>query len=174
MIEVHEWTKQHRSALAAWPIEPSLFLPAFLLRSSSEPYEYTAQSYAVMLDVVLVGRFTFRSVLNTAFVGLVINPAYRGLRLSVPAMRACLVRLGTLGLASAYCSVALANVPSYKMLIASGFSPQVVDWRLLPDSFDTGLLVGFPTFAYRLGPFPAMAYVSMSVALDALMYTEVA
>lgn len=174
MIIIEDWGKSHRSALAAWPNEPNLMLPWFLLRSATEPYQYEPSSFAIMLDEVLIGRFTYRSMLNTAFIGIVLNPSYRGRRLSVPSLRACLLRLGMLGLSSAYCSVAVANIPSLSMLLGAGFSSQVVDWRVLPDGFNVSSLLGFSNHSYRLLPVPAMAYISMSVALDALSYTEVA
>lgn len=174
MIEVQPWTRKHRSELEHWPSEPNLLLPAFLLRSQDEPYDVEPISFAVCYQGALIGRFTYRvNGHRIAFVGLVLSPAVRGRRLGRSAMAGSLVRLGQLGIASAYCSVAMANTPSYHMLLSSSFYMSSLEWRLLPDSFNFSSLVGLDEKYYRLGDAPAMLYAVMFVSIDFYMYTEV-
>lgn len=175
MIEVCPWSKKYRSELEHWPSEPNLLLPAFLLRSQGEPYAVEPINFAIVYQGALIGKFTYRvDGHRIAFVGLVLSPAVRGQRLSRPSMAGSLVRLGQLGIASAYCSVAMANTPSYAMLLSSSFYMSSLEWRLLPQGFNCSSLIGLDDKYYRLGDAPAMLYAVMFVSIDFWMYTEVA
>lgn len=175
LIEVADWTKKHRSELEHWPTEPNRLLPIFMLRTDLEPYEVEPINFAIIYKNALIGRFTYRiSMHRVAFVGLAISPAFRGKGLGIASMRASLARLGDLGIASAYCSVAMANLPSLGMLRASGFYSLSMDWRLLPSGYDCSALIGFPASTYRVGDRPAMLYSTMCVSIDYLLYAEVA
>lgn len=172
MIEVAEWTRRYRSELYRWPSEPNFVLTAaFLLRSGNEPYDVNPSSFAVLLDGQMVGRFTYRAVdATSAYVGLAINPLYRGRGLAAQSINKSCDRLAVMGFRSVSCSVAQANVPSYRAFIRAGFSPAVYEFRALPYDYDVSLLAGCEIGSYRLDPIPAMLYVSMS----AVLYTEVA
>lgn len=173
MIDIIDWGRKHRSMMEHWPIEQNACLPAFLLRSPSEPYQFMPNSFAVMLDDVLIGRFTYRVVASAAYVGFVLSPAYRGRRLASLSIRACCLRLAVCGVSWAYCSIALANVSSERAFKSAGFAQTILEWRLLPVDFDLALLAECPAYSYRLAAPAAMMYASMSVPLDVAMYREV-
>lgn len=170
MIAVSEWTRLHRSMLSGWRTDDSVLSPAFLLRAPFEPYQVQPISLALSLDGLLLGRFTYRwQYSNDAFVGLVLAPSVRGRRLSVPCMVAALTWLAWSGITTASASVAVANVASYKMLFASGFSPipePCYDWRSLPSDFDVSLLSSCLAGSYVLEPAPAMLYVRLAMSID--------
>jgi hypothetical protein len=175
MMQLVPWTRKHRSELVRWPAESNVDLPLFLLPSKSEPVSYAKSSLAVLVGGSLVGRFTYRvcSPLSV-FVGLVLDPSVRGFGYAVPAVRAGLVCLAGLGYALAYASVALANLPSVRMLRGAGFAPYCCEWRVLPNGTDESFFLSCPIGTYRLVPAPALAYSMQAVALDVSMYAEVA
>lgn len=175
MIEVLEWSRLYRSLFERWPSEPNRLLPAFLLRSDDEPYDIPPHSFAIMFNGILIGRFSYRLMPDYfAFVGIVLSPDYRGLRLSADAMRACIIKLSDLRVKSVFCSVAVANIPSHAMLSACGFFVSSLEWRDLPAGFDVNSLVGFPLRSYRLEPAPAMLYSRMFGSVERFMYADVA
>lgn len=171
MITVVEWNRKHRSALHRWPSEPNPNLAAaFLLASEAEPNDKYAASFAILQGIQLIGRFTYRSVNPTsAFVGIALNPLFRGRGLAAPSINIACDRLAAMGFRSVSCSVAQANVPSYRAFARAGFSPAVYEFRALPRGYDVSLLAACEIGSYRLEPIPAMLYVSMS----AVLYTEV-
>lgn len=175
MIEVKPWTRKHRSMFASWSTEPNQLLPALLLRSEDEPYQYDPKNLGVLADGSLVARFTYRILPGgLTFVGIVVNPAFRGCGLSVPALRACLCYLGRAGHFVALASVALANTPSECMLRSAGFQEASKELRPLPPCFDVSLLDYCKTDTYYLAPSPMMVYSRMWVSLSPYMYADVA
>lgn len=171
MVEIQDWTKKHRSALAGWPSEVNPLLPAFLLRSVEEPYDTYSASFAIVEDDALVGRFTYRLIKKSAaFVGLVLSPGVRGRGLAASALIGSILRLGQLGITSLSCSIACANIPSMRAFSRAGFMSAMYDYRQLPIGFDLSLLWQCDSSTYVLVPVPAMLYVSMSAST----YTEVA
>lgn len=173
MIDVVEWTRVHRSQLAAWPIDKDVLLPYFLLKAAWEPYEVTPTSLAIVSGSALVGRFSYRLLPNSsAFVGLVINPDFRGRKLGRYSLRAALLHLFSLGVTKAVASVAVANIASMIVFGSAGFETNAYDIRPLPYDFDVFLLSKLPSTSYVATPSLSLIYASMSLSLSRDMFAD--
>lgn len=171
MIEVAEWGRSDRSDFSRWPDEPNVNLNAFLLRSQDEPWYVNPSSLSVRYNSQLIGRFSYRLLANhSAFVGIVVNPHFRGRGFSVPAFRASLLWLVRAGVSSAFASVAVANTPSVNMLSAAGFTINSLEWRDLDGSPDLFDVAHWPSSSYTLRPL-SMLYARVSVVLSLDMYS---
>jgi RimJ/RimL family protein N-acetyltransferase len=176
MIEVQSWSRLHRSQYERWQTDVTPLQSLFLLRARDEPFNYPVASLAVLFNRVLIGRFSHRmNPDGEAFIGLVLAPSYRGRGYAVPALRASLSWLAWSGVDVAAASVALANVASFRMLLASGFVPRPgcsEDWRDVPLGVDVGLLSGLLAGSWRLSPAPSLLYARLVCSLSVHMYAE--
>lgn len=167
VVKVEEWSRRHDRQVRRWVNETNLQLRAFMLRAEHEPYSIKPNNLAVLADGALAGRFSYRLVNGSAFVGVYLQPEARNKGIALDACGLSLRKVAMVGAKEVWCSVAAPNRAAFWLNAALGYKcTGESDWRVFPDGFSLPMLLKWHTDHWRFLPEPAVLYRRMSLSLS--------